>query len=88
MEAGSSASDLPISTVHDIFDLETSHVLQAQIRLFDEALEANAPSVPLWGTDSPRREFVHVDDLADVCLFLMRHHEDPGLVNIEWRLAH
>jgi GDP-L-fucose synthase len=69
---------------NDNFDLETSHVLPALIRRFHEARAAGAASVTLWGTGSPRREFLHVDDLANVCLFLMRHYEEPELVNIGW----
>jgi GDP-L-fucose synthase len=69
---------------NDNFDLETSHVLPALIRRFHEARAAGASSVTLWGTGSPRREFLHVDDLADACVFLMRHYEEPELVNIGW----
>ncbi|GMR00375.1 MAG: GDP-L-fucose synthase [Zetaproteobacteria bacterium] len=56
---------------NDNFDLETSHVLPAMIRKFHEARERKDNQVVLWGTGSPRREFLHVDDLADACLFLM-----------------
>jgi len=56
---------------HDNFDLETSHVLPAMIRKFHEAKAAGASSVELWGSGTPRREFLHVDDLADACLFVM-----------------
>ncbi|MDQ6959298.1 MAG: GDP-L-fucose synthase [Mariprofundaceae bacterium] len=56
---------------NDNFDLETSHVLPAMIRKFHEAKERKDNQVVLWGTGSPRREFLHVDDLADACLFLM-----------------
>jgi len=66
----------------DNFDLETSHVLPAMIRKFHEAREANAESVGLWGTGKALREFLHVDDLADACLFLMRHYDDGEIVNI------
>ena len=59
----------------DNFDLETSHVLPALIRKFHEAKEAGAPTVTVWGTGTPRREFLHVDDLADACRFLMKHYE-------------
>jgi GDP-L-fucose synthase len=68
----------------DNFDLETSHVLPALIRRFHEARESGAPAVTLWGTGAPMREFLHVDDLADACLFLMHSYEDPALVNIGW----
>jgi GDP-L-fucose synthase len=55
----------------DNFDLETSHVLPALIRKFHEAKESGTPFVEVWGTGKPRREFLHVDDLADACLFVM-----------------
>ena len=63
----------------DNFDLETSHVLPALIRKIGAATAAAAPSVTLWGTGTPRREFLYVDDLADACIFLMQHysHEEP-----------
>lgn len=66
----------------DNFDLETSHVLPALIRRFHEAKEAGAPHVTLWGSGRPRREFLHVDDLADACVFLMRRWERPEIVNV------
>jgi GDP-L-fucose synthase len=69
---------------HDNFDLETSHVLPAMIRRFHEAKQAGAPAVTLWGTGTPRREFLHVDDLADACVHLMRHHDSAELVNVGW----
>jgi GDP-L-fucose synthase len=69
---------------NDNFDLETSHVLPALIRRFHEAKLAGAPAVTLWGTGTPRREFLHVDDLADACVHLMLHYDDAGLVNIGW----
>ena len=65
---------------HD--DLETSHVLPALIRKFHEAKEAGAPTVTIWGTGSPRREFLHADDLAEACLFLMDRYDEPGIINI------
>jgi len=67
---------------NDNYDLERSHVLPALLRKFITAKKENAPSVTVWGTGSPRREFMHVDDLADACLFLMQHYDAPGLVNI------
>lgn len=67
---------------NDNFDLKTSHVLPALIRKFHEAKESGADSVTVWGTGSPRREFLHVDDLADACLFLMRHYDDDALINV------
>ncbi|HWV55862.1 MAG TPA: GDP-L-fucose synthase [Longimicrobiales bacterium] len=66
----------------DNFDLETSHVLPALIRKFHEARLTGAPSVTLWGTGTPRREFLHVDDLADACLHLMRHYSGEGTINV------
>lgn len=67
---------------NDNYNLETSHVLPALIRRFHEAKQNNKPSVTLWGTGSPLREFLHVDDLADACFFLMQTYNEPGLVNI------
>jgi len=61
---------------HDNFDLETSHVLPAMIRKFHEAKVAGATSVELWGSGTPRREFLHVDDLADACLFVISLPEE------------
>ena len=66
----------------DNFDLETSHALPALIRKFHEAKEADLPFVKIWGTGTPRREFLHVDDLADACLFLMEHYDDSEIVNV------
>ena len=69
---------------NDNFDLETSHVLPAMIRRFHEATQAGADRVVLWGTGTPRREFLHADDLADACVHLMRTHDGDDLVNIGW----
>ena len=66
----------------DNFDLETSHVLPALIRKFHEAKERNESEVVVWGTGAPRREFLHVDDLADACLFLMDNYSGTGIINI------
>jgi GDP-L-fucose synthase len=66
----------------DNYDLETSHVLPALIRKFHEAKLAAAPSVVVWGTGTPRREFLHVDDLADACVYLMRNYDGDQIVNI------
>ena len=66
----------------DNYDLQNSHVLPALLRKFHEAREQNQPEVEIWGTGTPYREFLHVDDLADACLHLMLHYEDPEIVNI------
>ena len=66
----------------DNFDLAASHVVPALIRKLHEAKLAGSPSVPVWGTGSPRREFLHVDDLADACLFLLRHWSDEAPINV------
>ncbi|MBX6379940.1 MAG: GDP-L-fucose synthase [Thermoflavifilum aggregans] len=68
--------------INDNFDLETSHVLPALLRKFHEAREHHLPEVVVWGTGKPRREFLYVDDLADACVFLMNHQEEPDLINI------
>ena len=67
---------------NDNFDLESSHVLPALIRRFHEAKVEGRDEVVLWGTGAPRREFLHVDDLADACVFLMRHYDEAEHVNI------
>ncbi|MFJ3080968.1 GDP-L-fucose synthase family protein [Streptomyces halstedii] len=66
----------------DNFDLETSHVLPALIRRFHEAARDRAPEVTLWGSGSPRREFLHVDDLARACVLLLEAYDDAEPVNI------
>jgi GDP-L-fucose synthase len=66
----------------DNFDLQNSHVLPALIRKFHEAVVSNAAEVTVWGTGSPRREFMHVDDLADAALFLMLQYDSPEIVNV------
>ncbi|GAB6988088.1 GDP-L-fucose synthase family protein [Paenibacillus pini] len=66
----------------DNFDLEKSHVLPALLRKVHEAQEQQLPQVEIWGTGTPRREFLHADDLADACLFLMEHYEGNEIVNI------
>ena len=65
----------------DNFDLQGSHVLPAMIRKFHEAKVDGRSEVMLWGTGSPRREFLHVDDLADACLFVMRNYEGEAILN-------
>jgi len=66
----------------DNFDLESSHVMPALIRKFHEAKAVNAPTVTVWGSGKPLREFLHVDDCAAACLYLMEQYEDEGIVNI------
>ncbi|WP_449537881.1 GDP-L-fucose synthase [Ferdinandcohnia sp. Marseille-Q9671] len=67
---------------NDNFDLHTSHVLPALIRKFHEAKENNSEYVEVWGTGSPKREFLYSDDLADACVFLMNNYEGNEIVNI------
>jgi GDP-L-fucose synthase len=67
---------------NDNYDLKNSHVLPAMIRKFHEAKINNEPAVTIWGTGTPYREFLHVNDLADACYYLMQHYNEPGLVNI------
>ncbi|HKK16196.1 MAG TPA: GDP-L-fucose synthase [Gammaproteobacteria bacterium] len=67
---------------NDNFDLETAHVLPALIRKFHEAHRDNLPAVTIWGSGKPRREFLHVDDLADACLFLLQSYDDGDIINI------
>jgi GDP-L-fucose synthase len=67
---------------NDNYDLQNSHVLPAMIRKFHEAKIANKPFVELWGSGSPRREFLHADELADACVFLMKNYNDELFVNI------
>ena len=63
---------------NDNFDLENSHVLPALMRKFHEAKEAGEDSVTIWGTGKPKREFLHVDDMADACVFLMTAPMEGG----------
>ena len=67
---------------NDNYDLSNSHVLPALIRKFHEAKLNQSPEVVIWGTGRPRREFLHADDLADACYFLMQNYNEPGLINI------
>ena len=67
---------------NDNFDLENSHVLPALVRKFHEAKTKGEPEVMIWGTGSALREFLHVDDLADACLFLMQNYDEAGHINI------
>jgi GDP-L-fucose synthase len=68
----------------DNFSPQGSHVLPALIRKMHEAKHSGAAEVVIWGTGRPRREFLHVDDLADACLFLMQQYEDERLINVGW----
>jgi GDP-L-fucose synthase len=67
---------------HDNFDLHTSHVLPALIRKIHEAKKSGASEVLVWGSGTPRREFLHADDLADACVFLLKNYDSPELINI------
>ena len=67
---------------HDNFDLKNSHAFPALIRKFHEAKRRRKKEVVLWGTGAPLREFLHVDDLADACLFLMKNYDKPDILNI------
>jgi GDP-L-fucose synthase len=66
----------------DNFDLKTSHVIPALLRKTHEAKKSGQEFVEVWGTGRPRREFLHVDDLADACIFLMEHYESSEIINI------
>ena len=68
----------------DNFDLENSHVLPALMRKFHEAKESGAEIVQVWGSGNPKREFLHVDDLADACVFLMQEYNEGEIVNVGW----
>ena len=67
---------------HDNFDLTSGHVLPALMRKFHDARLAGEKSVEIWGTGSPMREFLHVDDLADACVFLMENYSDDSHINV------
>jgi GDP-L-fucose synthase len=67
---------------NDNYDLQNAHVLPSLVRKFHEAKLNNSPEVMIWGTGSPKREFLHADDLADACVFLMNTYSEEGLVNI------
>ncbi|MGN6647143.1 MAG: GDP-L-fucose synthase [Cytophaga sp.] len=67
---------------NDNYDLNNSHVLPALLRKFHEAKKNNAKTVEVWGSGSPLREFLHVDDLAEACMFLMETYNDKGFVNV------
>ena len=67
---------------NDNYDLKNSHVLPALLRKFHEAKQENQPFVEVWGTGAPLREFLHVDDLAEACLYLMNNFNEAGHVNV------
>jgi GDP-L-fucose synthase len=67
---------------NDNYDLQNSHVMPAMIRKFHEAKTTGKSSVELWGTGSPMREFLHADDLAEACFYLMQNYSEPTLINI------
>lgn len=67
---------------NDNFDLQRSHVLAALLRKAHEAKERGAPEIVAWGSGTPRREFLHVDDLAAACLFLLRNYDQPEIINV------
>jgi GDP-L-fucose synthase len=67
---------------HDNYDLRNSHVLPALIRKVHEAKQAGTKSIAVWGSGNPRREFLHTDDLADACVFLLEHYDQPDLINV------
>jgi GDP-L-fucose synthase len=66
----------------DNYDLENSHVLPALIRKFNDAKDQGLPSVTLWGSGTPKREFIYSDDLASACLFLLEHYDDDIAINV------
>jgi GDP-L-fucose synthase len=72
----------------DHYDLQNSHVLPALLRKFHEAKMNKSPEVVIWGTGQPRREFLHVDDAAQACLFLMENYEQPDIINIGSGIDH
>jgi len=67
---------------NDNYDLNNSHVLPAMLRKMHEAKVNNSSEVVIWGTGTPKREFLHADDMADACFYLMQHYNEQGLVNI------
>ena len=67
---------------NDNYDLKNSHVLPALIRKFHEAKINDEAEVVVWGSGNPRREFLHADDMADACVYLMKNYSEPGLINI------
>ncbi|MDP9064358.1 MAG: GDP-L-fucose synthase [Pseudomonadota bacterium] len=68
----------------DNFDLQNSHVLPALLRRFHEAAHSGEPTISIWGTGTPRREFLHVADLADAVVYLLKHYDEEPIVNVGW----
>lgn len=68
----------------DNFDLQNSHVLPALIRRFHEATQRGDETLSIWGTGTPRREFLHVDDLAEATIFLLEHYDEEAIINVGW----
>jgi GDP-L-fucose synthase len=68
--------------LNDNYHPQNSHVMPALIRRFHEAKEQNSNTVTIWGTGSPKREFLYADDLAEACFYLMQNYNEPGLVNV------
>lgn len=68
--------------LNDNYDLQNSHVLPAMLRKFHEAKKEGKPFVELWGTGSPKREFLHADDMAAACMYLMKNYNEAGFLNI------
>ena len=71
-----------LNDIVDNFDLESAHVLPALMRKLHEAKLAGRDEIQVWGTGNARREFLHVDDLADACVYIMRHYDDAEHVNV------
>jgi GDP-L-fucose synthase len=69
---------------NDNFDLVSSHVLPALLRKAHEAKMSGAREIVVWGSGNPRREFLHVDDMADACVFLLQNYDSPEIVNVGW----
>lgn len=69
---------------NDNYDLNNSHVLPALLRKMHEAMIQDLPEVTIWGTGTPRREFLHADDMAAACFHLMNHYDEPGPINVGW----
>ena len=69
---------------NDSFDLQHSHVLSALVKRFTDAVDGGKTSIELWGTGIARREFMHVDDVADATVYMMENHSDPQFINVGW----